>query len=119
MAASVSVRRVGVCQSGIIASQAAPQITDSAPQVGACLAGQPDLKTVIAAAGFRRCRTLGAKRNRIVIVDVVGIRNYGRPAKDVCKWDGARIPDVVTEIIRDRHIFDGLIESLARVSSID
>src|SRR5215471_4441157 len=73
-------------------------------------------------------RALGAKGNPVVVI-AVGIRctretgrrdtwNDGWPSQDIGKSKAAGIANVITEIVRDRHIFDRLIKPLACITCL-
>src|SRR5438093_958306 len=100
MASTVGIRRVGVHETGIVPTQFAVCVTDSAIPASAASPSQAELDAVVEAPGCHDTRTLGAE----------GSRGQGVPNDD---WTVqhirercTRIADIEAEVVGDRHVLD-------------
>ena len=117
MTATVGVSRICIGEAGVIAVQTAPQITDGTIPPGRSLVAEPEFHAVIAADRLNCLRTLRAEWRRIVVVNILVIGYHSRPVQHV-REGCARIADVVTQVVGNRHVLDCLVEALARVPAL-
>src|SRR2546422_9509270 len=110
VAPTVCIRRVGVHETGIVPTQFAVCVTDSAIPASAASASQAELDAVVEAPGLHDTRTLCTEGSGDQAVP-----NDDRTVQDI-REPCPRIADIVAEIVGNRHILDGVYEAVSRVT---
>src|SRR5437762_6350735 len=113
MPATISVSRIRIDHTGIIPTQFAVCVTDSAIPASGASASQAELDAVVAAIGFHDTWTLCTE----------GSRGQGVPNDDwTVQHIGercTRIADIEAEVVGNRHVLDGVYETVARVTCFE
>src|SRR5262249_36786296 len=114
VATTLAVSRIGVHQTGVVASQAAVGVGDGAePVAGPGTPGQAEFHSVITADGRNGRWAVWAERAlqpNCRIVNELPAEYIG----EVCTG----IADVEAQVVSDSHIFDGPVQPLAAVTSL-
>ena len=126
VAPTAAVGGIGVGQAGVVTRQLAVGIRDGAEPAACGALRKAELGAVVTAGGRNHGRALGAERNTgqviAIFVDpfagVVVAGDGHRPMENVGDL-AAGVPDVETQVVGDRHVFDRPVEALARVAALE
>src|SRR5213593_4582746 len=113
MAATTSVSRIRIDQTGIVPTQFAIRVTDSAIPASAAPASQAELDAVVDAPGLHDTRTFRTEGSG----DQVGANDDWtvQHVREPC----TRIADIEAQVVSNRHILDGVNETVARVTRFE
>ena len=117
MAAAIAVRRIGIDQTGVVPAEFTVRVTHRSIPARAAPASQPKLHAIVAAVRLHNTRTLGAERRRVEVVHAGAVRNHHWPVQHI-RERCPRITNVEAEIVRNRHVLDGVVEALVGVTSL-
>src|SRR5437870_5289797 len=112
MAATIAVSRIRIDQTGIVPTQFAVCVTDRAIPASAASASQAELDAVVEAPGCHDTRTLCAEGSRDQAVP-----NDDRTVQHICE-PCTRVADIEAQVVGNRHVFDGVYQTVARVTRL-
>ena len=115
MAAAIAVRRIGIDQTGVVPAEFTVRVTHRSIPARAAPASQPKLHAIVAAVRLHNTRTLGAERRRVEVVHAGAVRNHHWPVQHI-RERCPRITNVEAEIVRNRHVLDGIHQTAACVT---